>query len=446
MKRISVIVMMLLVMSLVFVGCLTSIESNMSIVSSHVNQNSRNTFYIDASGGDDEFEGTIDQPYKTLGKVNSLELKPGDRILFKRGENFRGQLFPKSGSEDSVIYYGAYGEGAQPVLMSSYEANSMEDWKSVEMNIYELQESFGYDMGNVVFNNGESFGVKKWSYDELAVDGDYYYDRDQDKTFLYMEDHPTHTYEDIECCVTVDIIDQTGVSYVMYDGLELKYGGAHGIGGGNTSHITIRNMTISYIGGGYLHTMSGVPVRYGNGIEFWANASNHLVENNHIFQILDSGLTNQNNGKKAVHENIVYRNNRIDKCGMASIEIDNKPGSGLVKNILFEDNICSNAGLGWGTTQDRYSNPDENGGLGHHVIVFYMETPVENLIIRDNVFEHAAHGSGLSSMYLLMEIDPESREGFIFEKNNFIGDYDHFGIVVNNGEVRFIEGYDVVFE
>ncbi len=49
--------------------------------------------------------------------------KPGDYILFKRGENYQGPLTAtKSGTKDAYITYGAYGSGAKPKI--TYNSNA----------------------------------------------------------------------------------------------------------------------------------------------------------------------------------------------------------------------------------------------------------------------------------------------------------------------------------
>lgn len=272
----------------------------------------------------------------------------------------------------------------------------------------------------------------------MKKDGDYYYDSEEKTLYLYCQEDPVERYDSIECALTRHIIDQSNSPYVTYENLSLKYGAAHGIGGGNTSHITVRNLEISYIGGGYLHMIDGRPVRFGNGIEFWANATDHLVEGCHIYEIFDTGVSNQNNTKKAYQERISYINNYIHDCGMASFEFDNEPGSGSMKDILFEGNICENVGLGFGTTQDCYSNIEENMGLGHHITVFYMEVPMENVVIKDNIFSGAYHGSGYSSMILLANMTEEAKEGLVFQGNTYQGEMDYFGILFENNQVSFL--------
>jgi len=76
------------------------------------------TFYISSSDGDDAFNGLDPAtPYKSLEKISSVYLAPGDSVLFKAGDTFIGQfIINGSGSEDSLIVIGSYGEGEKPVL------------------------------------------------------------------------------------------------------------------------------------------------------------------------------------------------------------------------------------------------------------------------------------------------------------------------------------------
>ena len=133
------------------------------------------------------------------------------------------------------------------------------------------------DVGNVIFNGGPLCGVKVWDESDLDVPGEFWYDEERQLMKLCCEENPANKYADIQCALRAHIIDQSGASYVVYEDLGLHYGAAHGIGGGNTHHTVVRNCDVSYIGGGDQrggeHT-----VRYGNGIEFWGTAHDHLVE------------------------------------------------------------------------------------------------------------------------------------------------------------------------
>lgn len=76
------------------------------------------TYYVDQTGGSDAANGvTTGTAWKTIAKVNSSSFNPTDLILFKRGEVWNETLIPpSSGTAGSVIYFGAYGTGANPII------------------------------------------------------------------------------------------------------------------------------------------------------------------------------------------------------------------------------------------------------------------------------------------------------------------------------------------
>ncbi len=75
-------------------------------------------YYVDFLSGNDTNTGTRpNAAWKTLEKVNSTTFAPGDRILFKSGSVWNGQLWPKgSGSEPQPILIDKYGGVAKPII------------------------------------------------------------------------------------------------------------------------------------------------------------------------------------------------------------------------------------------------------------------------------------------------------------------------------------------
>ena len=84
----------------------------------HIEKLTTRTFYV-STEGDDTNDGLSEEtPFQTLKKINSLILRPGDRVLFKKGDTFKGTLRPQgSGHEDAPIVIASYGDGnKKPVL------------------------------------------------------------------------------------------------------------------------------------------------------------------------------------------------------------------------------------------------------------------------------------------------------------------------------------------
>ncbi|WP_304064405.1 DUF7594 domain-containing protein [Pedobacter glucosidilyticus] len=74
-------------------------------------------YYVDTDGSDTALGTSITTAWKTLAKVNSFTFQPGDKIFFKRGQAWTGQLYPKgSGTAANPIVIDAYGTGALPII------------------------------------------------------------------------------------------------------------------------------------------------------------------------------------------------------------------------------------------------------------------------------------------------------------------------------------------
>lgn len=502
------------------------------------------TFYVDIVRGDDAQNGLKPEAaWRSVAKVNHALLTPGDRVLFHRGQTWRGQLLPQSGDATGAITYGAFGEGLKPILLGSVAADRQEDWEPAGSGLWvtaplqfepagvheDLQQgrwtihqeggasctltsekdktdgssgfrlasrnsgtqanhiqfsvpglttqegeyylfSFrakasrpfapaqvslmrngppwtGYgtretalstigtswtnytirfyasqtaddarltfflggvmpedttlwvlperltkarcnqlvplsvDVGNLIFDQGRATGVKKWSEADLHQQGDYFYDAHSWQVKLRSDEHPAARYRSIELALRKHIIDQGGRGYVTYEDLDLRYGAAHGIGGGSTHHIVVRRCDLSYIGGGHQFTHeNGKPVRFGNGIEFWSGARDCLVEDCRIWEIYDAALTNQGDGTN-VEENITYRRNVIWNSEY-SFEYWNRGPASVTRNIIFEYNTCVDAGFGWGHGQ----RPDPNG---RHLMFYDNAAQTTNVVVRHNIFCNA---------------------------------------------------------
>lgn len=112
------------------------------------------TYYVDAEAGADSNPGTADAPWKTAARVGAAQaqLRPGDRVLFRRGQVFPGPLkLTVSGAPDQPITYGSYGEGARPELTGF---TTPTDWKTVAPAIWEAKAPACGTPVNLVTVNG----------------------------------------------------------------------------------------------------------------------------------------------------------------------------------------------------------------------------------------------------------------------------------------------------
>lgn len=355
------------------------------------------TYYISNNTGNDMNAGiSPSAPWKSINKVNTTSFLAGDSILFKSNDSWREQLILQSGNPAFSTYYGKYGSGLLPQLRGSLDMSELTDWTHLGSNLWKCNFVFPTDVGNIIFDNALDIGAKKWGQSNLQFQNDFWFDLSSNEVYLYSIGNPASIYSEIELALREDIIDQSNTSYVLIKNLSLKYGGAHGIGGANTSNIHINSCEISFIGGGDLN-MDGI-IRYGNGVEFWGNAADNIVSNCKIWEIYDTGLTNQNHSTVVTQENIKYQNNLIWNCGLSSFEFWCKPASSTVSNIHFENNSCAFAGGGWGAQRPDYH--------GVHILISGNSAQTDTVYVQNNIFFQAnrtiyAFADSANGQYLL---------------------------------------------
>src|SRR5262245_32623990 len=116
----------------------------LQIVVVSINANAT-TYYFSSSDGEDSRTSAQAQnsstPWKSIDKLNSFfsSLKPGDHVLFKKGDIFYGTIRANtSGSSESPIVLSSYGSGAKPIITGFTDVTS---WNNVGNNIWESSSS-----------------------------------------------------------------------------------------------------------------------------------------------------------------------------------------------------------------------------------------------------------------------------------------------------------------
>jgi hypothetical protein len=76
------------------------------------------TYYTNSATASDSNSGTApDAAWKSLAKVNATVLHSGDRVLFKAGETWKGQLAPRtSDANGTPVSIDRYGNGPKPKI------------------------------------------------------------------------------------------------------------------------------------------------------------------------------------------------------------------------------------------------------------------------------------------------------------------------------------------
>jgi hypothetical protein len=388
-------------------------------------ENSGSTYYVDSTTGSDSNNGTTpESAFQSFQRVIDY-CTAGNTILFKRGEIWREKIYlPNSGTINNPITLDTYGSGDKPLFLGSITRNNLGDWIDLGDNLWATADgSFEYEVGFILLGeeNRENVGIKKdflneppenvkdeygdW-YIEDGVDSEkeFWYDESNQRVILYCQQNPALEYSNIEIADSphwkhmISGID--GIEYITIRDIELKYFNAHGISFINSRGITIKNCDISYGGGTYLEKK----VRYGNGIEFWDNAADCLVEGCKIGMMYDAAVTNQGTAENIVAENISYINN-IFWHSEYSLEAWARPSSATMKDVYFENNTCLGAGFGW-------SHFQRHDPHGWHMAFWGNEGDIESLYIRYNVFYES-----ISSAFYL---------AFNNEYNGLLLDYNYY--------------------
>ncbi len=100
-------------------------------------------YYVDSQTGNDQNPGTApEKAWKSLDKVNQHTFGPGDKILFKAGSRYTGQIAPKgSGKEGRPIIMDVYGKGDRPRIdgegkeYNTFVLNNVEYWEVANLEI-----------------------------------------------------------------------------------------------------------------------------------------------------------------------------------------------------------------------------------------------------------------------------------------------------------------------
>jgi parallel beta-helix repeat protein len=129
------------------------------------------TYYVSSSEGDDDNDGLTElTPFETVGKVNSLDLGPGDRVLFKCGDTWHAEqlVIGDSGVAGNPITFGSYPEDCanKPILSG---AQPISGWTSSGTpNIYVANLSTGANANkfaygiNQLFRGSERLPMGRW--------------------------------------------------------------------------------------------------------------------------------------------------------------------------------------------------------------------------------------------------------------------------------------------
>lgn len=349
-------------------------------------------YYVSPNGNDNNDGKSPEKAWSTLRKVNSAKLAEGDGILFERGKKWNGKLALQNG-----VTYSAYGSGAKPIINGTTDASDTLDWTATEKpNIYKYSKKLpspSEDVGKIIFDNGEAWGVKVLkmptadvradngeTYNgieyftsgtgafagglDLSHDLEFYHDPETSELYLYCEDgNPAERFDTVELVTKLHGLSG-GNRNIVIDNLEIRGFGAHGIGVTNAVNFRVQYCVLDWIGGSIQNYNTSIrPTRYGNAIQNWTNCDGFYIDHCYSYQIFDCCYTTQwqgdSNGKSIIMQNIEFTNN-VAMYANTGLEVWNSPKKNYegaefsVKNMRMSGNYILY--MGYGMTSDRSSD------------------------------------------------------------------------------------------
>ncbi len=410
-----------------------------------------NQYYV-SNDGDDENDGLSEEtPWRTLQKVNSMSLSPGDGVFFRRGDIWRGEpLIGQTG-----VAYSAYGTGAKPAIYGSPENGAgAEKWSLLDGtdNIWIFYRDIG-DCGDLVIDGSMELADRApvwWtgehyvSYQapgkhdalmekdpfepanelnnlEYHVDIDYsdlgteypiyVYFENQRTGKLYLrcdEGNPGEIYSSIEFCCDLYqgcVVSLTDASDCTVDNLGIFYGG-HALE--NCHGGLIQNCEVGFMGAMNHTFYYEEPIYSGDGI---IHGNQMTVQNNYIHHTYNGGIAagelsfaadeSYANQEEIQGGNLVQGNLLEYTSGITLINWETEVNElHMFRNIVIRDNYvlyseCSGAA----------DNKVAHGVVGSLVFTGSDQpTPNanENILIEQNVFycsENALIISGMPENY-----------------------------------------------
>lgn len=410
-------------------------------------------YYVDCNSGDDNNVGTNENAaWKTIKKLNITAFNPGDNIYLKRGCTFREQLtVPSSGSPESVITFGAYGSGANPII-SCYDLVDNSTWTTIDAT-YNLYPGYG-----VVVRTMLRDGLLIPKDTSSSVNADYYYYSSGQMWYKPPAGHAASEYT-LEAARRYRAVYVNGKDYVTFNDLTVQGGNGnlYSTDGAtfdikDSTHITLNNILVRYswITGLYIKaatrdlediTVQNSEISYsGNGIQVHGETPSYSVtnitfDNLHVHHIAQ--FENDTRGFSALDREGIGINGYGISSGFTLSNIivhdvgDNVSANNLgiffyqVNNVLLRNFLvynCARAGVEVVDGAYGYNNV-----LAYGIVHSNGKIATNDGAFSGGVIIKPSYGTGMNGTKLLNSIiynndglasnDPNKRGGLVVYKN-----------------------------
>ena len=288
------------------------------------------TYYVDSQSGSDSNDGTSEsKAFKTLEKVNDLDLEPGDTVLLKKGSVFEDQAlkFTKedSGTAEAPVKISTYGNGDRPQINTNGHGRWEQNYGVALDN--SNHKWHGTVSSSILIMDTEYIEIEGL---ELTNDRNSATDTEKDKT-----------YNDAYA------MDRTGVAGVAKDN-------------GTVDHIVLNDL--------YIHDVTG-------------NVYNKHMANGGIYFIVEKP-TNEATTGIARYNDVQIKNCYLDTVNRWGIAVGYTYKHGQFNNAALSDEVMSTYGSSNVVIENNYLN---NVG-GDAITTMYLD----RALVQYNVSENAA--------------------------------------------------------
>lgn len=367
-------------------------------------------YYISNKGDDNNSGRSEQKPWKTIRRLNQMNLHPGDTVRFERNGVWREELtISNSGTRDFPIVISSYGEGAKPEILGSERCISFN--KTKKKNVWVSSNSFTnpdtWYAGSIFFELRDTiiWGSAQKNYDSeftnLVQNFDWTWY--SDKIFIYSQEDPHTKFNSIEISQRKGIIILLDSEYIVINDLKISYSQRWGIccnkeGNFKELHgLAVTNCEISHIG-------------IKNGMSAYG-----------IFTF---------------HSNLNISNNVFHDCGRRAISytVYNTVGGMIMENVIIENNTFFN---GYHTTsidcQLLNLRKKEIAGDTLRNVIF------RNNLIYNDPFERLdlPEGNTSNDIFFTVEDTVGGKSSYISDVyiyNNIIANSKSRAILINNGD------------
>src|ERR1035437_5600261 len=302
-------------------------------------------YYISSSGNDSNNGLSSSTPWKTITKVNSSfsTLKPGDRILFNRGDTFYGTLIV-NGSGDAINW-----TGAEAVIRKN-------DWTLDRCTI----TNHTGDVLTYTSLGSNHIATANYGYfiqnDLRCVTsyGEWYHNTSTGKFYMYFGGVDPSTKTVKVATINNLACNKTGSDYITIDNLSFTGSINNAIEFSfNSDHCIVQNCNVTFAGedgirfSGSYGTINNNYVGDCNrtGIGVYYNGTNNVITNNTIKNIgivkglskSISGIWSPTCGIADEYNNCLIQYNTIENIGYDGIIIG---GDIVTVKNNFINNIC----------------------------------------------------------------------------------------------------------